>query len=249
MRRVAALYDIHGNLPALEAVIEEVKLSAVDALVVGGDVTPGPMPRECLEQLQAIGVPTHFLHGNGESAAIDARRGGPLAAVPEPFRDGVRWSASQLSEEQATNIANWPPLVRLEIDGLGRVLFCHATPRNDTELFTRLSPEDRIRAMFADADADVAVCGHTHMQFDLTMDRLRIVNAGSVGMPFADPGAYWLLLGADVQLRRTSYDFDAAASRIRSTAFPGAEAFASSVLVPRSEAQMLALYARADGRG
>ena len=246
--RVASLYDIHGNLPALEAVLDEVKLAAVDAIVVGGDVMPGPMPKECIDRLNAAGVPTHFIHGNGESAVLESLRGGPLSAVPEAFREGIRWCGRALPDADVAAISAWPLTTRLEIDTLGEVLFCHATPRNDTELFTRLSPEDRIRTMFAGATSQVAVCGHTHMQFDLTLGGLRIVNSGSVGMPFADPGAYWLLLGPDVQLRRTSYDLDAAAVRIRHSAFPTATIFADSVVNPRSEAEMLALYAKADGR-
>jgi diadenosine tetraphosphatase ApaH/serine/threonine PP2A family protein phosphatase len=103
--------------------------------------------------------------------------------------------------------------------------------------------------MFAGAGTSIALCGHTHMQFDLTLGDLRIVNAGSVGAPFADPAAYWALLGADVQLRRTHYDVEAAASLIRATAFPGAGRFADSVVRPHPESEMLALYAKVDGRG
>ena len=103
--------------------------------------------------------------------------------------------------------------------------------------------------MFATADAPIALCGHTHMQFDLTLGDLRIVNAGSVGAPFADPAAYWALLGPDVQLRRTHYDIEAAASLIRRSAFPGAGRFADSVLRPHQESEMLAFYAKVDGRG
>ena len=246
MQRVAALYDIHGNLPALEAVMAEVKAAGVEALVVGGDVIPGPMPRECLDLLHRTGIPTRFIHGNGESAALEARRGGALEKVPESFREGIRWSASQLPDELVAVIAKWPSTTRLAIDGLGEVLFCHATPHNDTEIFTRLSPGDRLRTIFAGVDADVVVCGHTHMQFDLVVDALRIVNAGSLGMPFAPPGAYWLLASPDIELRHTSYDPHVAATRIRLTGFPGAEAFASLVLTPRSEEEMLAAYAVAD---
>ena len=247
--RVAALYDIHGNLPALEAVLEEVKRTGVDAMVVGGDVLPGPMPGECLERLRSTGVPTEFIHGNGESAALEALRGGALASVPEPFRAGIRWSAEQVPEELVPWMTGWPLTIHLDVTGIGDVLFCHATPRNDTELFTRLSPDERITTMFAGVTAPLAVCGHTHMQFDRTVGPLRVVNAGSVGMPFAAPGAYWLMLGPDVQLRRTAYDLEAAAARIRRSDFPGAEGFAANQVVePRSEADMLAAYAGADGR-
>jgi predicted phosphodiesterase len=244
MRRVAALYDIHGNLPALEAVLAEVRREHVDTIVVGGDVLPGPMPRECLDLLYSTGIRTEFIHGNGESAALEALRGGALERVPEAFRDGIRWSAQQLPDEYSAAIASWPLTVTLDVDGLGKVLFCHASPRNDTEIFTKPSPDDRVRMMFAGVDATIAVCGHTHMQFDRVVDSLRVVNAGSVGMPFGEPGAYWLLLGPGVQLRFTSYDLKSAVSLISGSSFPGSDTFSGFVLSPRTEQDMLALYER-----
>ena len=114
----------------------------------------------------------------------------------------------------------------LEIEGLGKVLFCHATPRNETEIFTRLTPEDRLAPVFKDVDASVVVCGHTHMQFDRTVGRLRVVNAGSVGMPFGTTGADWLLLGPGIELRKTNYDTLATAEQFRRTAFPMVEEIA-----------------------
>ena len=249
LSRVAALYDIHGNLPALEAVLEEIQQLGVDAIVVGGDVLPGPMPRECLELLLENRIPTAFIHGNGESAALESLRGGTLEKVPEAFRPAVEWSARQLPDELAMAIRAWPTTLHVEIDGIGDTLFCHATPRNDTDIFTRLSPDDRIRTLFADARGELAVCGHTHMQFDRMVDAMRIVNAGSVGMPFGDPGACWLLLGPDVQLRRTNYDLDAAAARLRQSKFPGVDQFVErQVLHPPAEAQMLEAYSKVDGR-
>jgi predicted phosphodiesterase len=249
VQRVAALYDIHGNLSALEAVLAEVLAVGVDAIVVGGDVLPGPMPRECLDVLNSTGIRTEFIHGNGERTSLEARNGGSLSSVPEAHRDAIRWNAAQLPDESATAISAWPLTVRLTIDGIGDTLFCHATPRNAVEIFTRLSPDDRVRTMFAGVDAALAVCGHTHMQFDRTVDALRVVNAGSVGMPFAEPGAYWLLLGPDIRFRHTSYDKEVAATRIRLTSYPGAADFATRYVVhPPSEAEMLAVYAGADGR-
>jgi predicted phosphodiesterase len=120
------------------------------------------------------------------------------------------------------------------------VLFCHATPRNDTEIFTRLTPEELVISMFERANAPVVVCGHTHMQFDRLFGKTRVVNAGSVGMPFGEPSAYWLLLGPGVELRRTNYDVAQAAEQIRATSYPQAEQFASNnVVSPPLEAQML----------
>ena len=256
--RVAALYDIHGNLPALEAVLEEVRHARVDHIVVGGDVLPGPMPRETLDRLLALDVPVQFIHGNGElavlakMAAADPRdvtylgttSGGPL---PEPLQEVLRWTGRQLDAERHRVVVSWAATCRLEIDGLGAALFCHATPRNETECFTRLTPEDRLVPIFDAARSSIVVCGHTHMQFDRMVGRTRVVNAGSVGMPFQEPGAYWLLLGPGVELRCTSYDLEKAAARIRDTPYPQAEEFAGrSVLHPPSESQMLDVFAKAE---
>jgi predicted phosphodiesterase len=129
---------------------------------------------------------------------------------------------------------------------MGAVLFCHATPRNDTECFTRLTSEDRLLPVFAGINASIVVCGHTHMQFDRTVGKIRVLNAGSVGMAFGEPGAYWLLLGPDVQLRHTPYDFAKAAERIRDTRYPQAQDFARSILQPPSEGEILEASTRVE---
>lgn len=248
--RVAALYDIHGNLPALEAVLRAVRMVGVDQIVVGGDVVPGPMPRESLECLLALDIPTTFIMGNGDREVLEAMRGGESTAVPEPFRDAMRWNAAQLGAEHEQALAAWPRTASLRVGGLGDVLFCHATPRNDTEIFTRLTPTERLAPVLAGATAPTVVCGHTHMQFDRTVGSVRVVNAGSVGMPFGEPGAYWLLLDETVSLRRTRTDSAAAAARIRATDYPSAEVFAArNVLQPPSEREMLELYSRAELKG
>jgi diadenosine tetraphosphatase ApaH/serine/threonine PP2A family protein phosphatase len=159
----------------------------------------------------------------------------------------VRWTAQQLEPEHERLLAGWPRTLRVQIGGLRDVLFCHATPRNDTEIFTRLTSEDRLLPVFEGLNVLVAVCGHTHMQFDRTIGKIRVVNAGSVGMPFGEPGAYWLLLGPDVQLRHTPYDLERAAERIRDTKYPQAQEFAArNVLQPPSEKEILEAFTRAE---
>jgi diadenosine tetraphosphatase ApaH/serine/threonine PP2A family protein phosphatase len=97
--------------------------------------------------------------------------------------------------------------------------------------------------LFEGLAGTLVVCGHTHMQFDRTIGRTRVVNAGSVGMPFGEPSAYWLLLGHGVQLRKTSYDLLAATDRVRATKYPQAEEFAArSILQPPSEDEMLTAF-------
>ena len=248
--RIAALYDIHGNLFALEATLRAVRDARVDLIVVGGDVLPGPMPRETLACLMALDVPVRFIHGNGDRVVATHLAGGDISEVPERFRKVIHWTALQLGADQRDAIARWPPTHELDISGLGRTLFCHATPRNDTECFTRVTAEERLTPVFSKVNASLVVCGHTHMQFDRTVAGRRVVNAGSVGQPFqSPPGAYWLLLGPDVQLRRTDYDFARAAATIRATAYPQAEALAVRyVLNPPTAEESLQMFAGAELR-
>ena len=205
------------------------------------------MPGQCLDRLLNLDRPVRFLHGNGDREVLERLRGQETNAVPPPFRELLRWTAQQLSPAHADTLAAWPSTLRVGVEGIGEVLFCHATPSNDTETFTRDTPAGHLVALFDAAGVALAVCGHTHMQFDRMIGRTRVVNAGSVGMPFGDPGAYWLMLDGGVQLRRTAYDFEAAAQAIRDTSYPQAEQFASgNVLSPPSEASMLAAFARAE---
>jgi predicted phosphodiesterase len=243
---VACLYDIHGNLPALEAVLEEVKRSEADHIVVGGDVLPGPFPRECLDLLYGLPMPVEFIIGNGDRETVRAMRDGVSAAVPAYFHDAMKWNAAQLTPQHAENIAQWPLVRRLHVGGIGDVVFCHATTRNDSEIFTRQTSDATLMRIFEPLKAHAVVCGHTHMQHQRTVGTTRIINAGSVGASFQGAGAYWLLLGSTVQLRRTYYDVQAAATRVRATSYPQAEQFAStSILEPPTEEATLKLFANA----
>ena len=247
--RVAALNDIHGNLPALEEVLREVRQAKVDRVVVGGDVVPGPMVRETLTCLADLDIPTEFIQGNGEVAVLSHMWGAEpqwYRTVPADAREIVRWQAEQLPEYKEL-FSSWPMTLRLDIPGLGGVLFCHATPRDENECFTRLTSDDRLRPVFEGLDVAIVVCGHTHMQFDRSICGIRVVNAGSVGMPFGRTGADWLLLGPDVQLRHTVYDLAAAAERFQSTKYPQAQQLADRyILNPPSEAEMLEVFSKAE---
>ncbi|MCI0553116.1 MAG: metallophosphatase family protein [Anaerolineae bacterium] len=257
--RVAAIYDIHANLPALEAVLQDIRQADVDQIVVGGDVVPGPMPRETLRCLLDLDLPVQFIHGNGELAMLaqmaakdedsvtywGTTSGKPL---PEQFRPVYRWTVQQLYPDYQPVLASWPKILRLNIDGMGEVLFCHSTPRSETEIFTRLTPEERLLPLFEGRNVSVVVCGHTHMQFDRMIGKTHVVNAGSLGEPYGAPGAYWLILGPDVELRHTTYDLTKAADQIRNTNFPGAEDFIKDITQPPSEEQMLELFTTAELR-
>ena len=174
---IATLYDIHGNLPALEAVLAEVPDEA--AILVGGDVCfAGEQPAETLERLRALGDRVVWVRGNTDREIT---------------------TESHLSEEQVAFLHGLESTVQID-----RVLYCHATPRNDMDIFTERTQEERIAFLFENVDADVVVCGHTHMQFDRTIAGKRVINSGSVGKPFEEkPGAYWTL---DLEHRFKSYE-------------------------------------------
>lgn len=198
---VAALYDVHGNLPALEAVLAEVD---ADLILVGGDVVAGPWPAETLGRLRALGDRALFIRGNADREVVEPSREGRAGGPPPGVMEFVR---ERLTVDQLEFLAALPLTETVKVDGLGEVLFCHATPRSDEELLTRISPDERWLAALAGFEATVVVCGHTHVQFDRMIDGYRVVNAGSVGMPYErEPGAYWLVLGPDVELRRTACD-------------------------------------------
>lgn len=243
--RIAALYDIHANLPALEAVLAEIKREGADQIVIGGDVAAGPMPRLTLERLQRLPMPVHFIQGNADTELVQPREPAGELTLPD-----TSWAARQLGPDLLREVAHWLLTVTLDVPGVGRVLFCHATPRSNTRVFTAQTPKARVRPEFEGVDADLVVCGHTHMPFDRPVGRCRVVNAGSVGMPYGRPGAAWLQLGPDVQFRHTAYDRAAAARRILDTDFPQADAFArENVRQVPSAAEALAYFAALEGAG
>jgi predicted phosphodiesterase len=223
-RGVAALYDIHGNLPALDAVLGELRRDPPDAVVVGGDVAAGPMPREVLERLRELPWPVHWLRGNADRAVVMGFDGTiPPELADHPLFAGDAWAATFLDRADRDLLASLPPLLALEIDGLGEVLFCHATARSDEERVTTATPPERLARVLAEAGADVLVAGHTHRQFDRSAGGRRMINAGSVGRPYEHaPGAYWLRLGPDVALARTPYDTAAADAAFHALGYPAA---------------------------
>jgi predicted phosphodiesterase len=197
---------VHGNLAALDAVLRDA--AGADVLVVGGDVASGPQPAEVLDRLAELGERVRWVMGNADREILD-----PPDTDDEVGR-AARFAAERLDATHRALIVGFEPTV--ELDG---VLFCHGTPRSDTEIVTRLTPDERLDALAG--DARLVVAGHVHQQFH----RRRWVNAGSVGMPYEGrPGAYWALIeDGEPHLRRTDYDLDAVA--IRATGFPDVEDF------------------------
>jgi predicted phosphodiesterase len=197
-------------------VLEEVEREQPDAIVVGGDLVSGPLPSKTLERLRTLDD-AHFIRGNADRGVVAIRRGDS-----EP-RLGLNddWIAGQLSDEQIDFLAALPLTVTLDVDGLGPVCFCHATPRDDEEIFTERTPDEVVAEMLAGTEEEVVVCGHTHMQVDRRVARWRVINAGSVGLPYDEsPGPRWALLGPDVEHRRTQLDQSRAREAIRASGWP-----------------------------
>jgi putative phosphoesterase len=232
--RVAALYDIHGNLPALQAVLAEIEHADVDALVVGGDAVSGPLPLQTVEALMALGADARFVRGNADREVVEAFDAGRTRIEDEqdPARRASAFAAAALSETQRDFIAGFEDTVALELAELGATLFCHGSPRSDSEILTTLTTPQRLREALAGVAQRVVVCGHTHRQFDRAVDDHRVVNAGSVGVPYEGrAGAYWALLGPEVELRRTDYDLERALAAMRAGGFPDLEAMVQESLV------------------
>jgi putative phosphoesterase len=213
--RVAALCDVHGNLPALEAVLAEVASLDVDQIVCGGDVVAGPFPQECLDRLRSSGAA--FVRGNADRYSERAPEG------------TWEWVSGQLDPTSLDFLAGLPLTVSL--DG---VLYCHGSPRDDDEILTKISPDERFRAALEGVDERVVVGGHTHVQFEREVDGIRFVNAGSVGIPYeGKQGAFWALLdGGEVEFRHTPYAVEAAAVAIRASSYSGADQIAGWLLEP-----------------
>jgi putative phosphoesterase len=238
--RVAALYDVHGNAPALEAVLAAVDAEGVDAVVYGGDLAAGLLPLETIDLARAT-QNARYVRGNADRMMVEAFDAG--SGAESPLLDD--WTVGQLGQEHRDFLASFEPTVVL--DG---VLYCHATPHDDEPIFTRASPDERVRGLLGAIGERVVVCGHTHMQFDRVVDGIRVVNAGSVGMPYGTTEACWALADAgQVELRCTAYDLHAAAERLRASGHERRDGLiAENVLTAPSAEEAVAFFEAQAGR-
>jgi predicted phosphodiesterase len=246
---VAVLSDIHGVLPALDAVLAEPDVQDAERIVVTGDIAAGPQPVQVLDRLTGLGERVVWVRGNCERELVDLARD-PSSTVPFAIS---RYAADQLSAEHVALLDTLPHPVTLDVDGFGPVLFCHGTPRDDNEIVlvdTRLERWAEAFTGVPDAVRTI-VCGHTHMPFVRLVDRRLVVNAGSVGMSYGRLGADWVLLdrGA-ISVRSTRYDVEAARATIRATCdFPDIDEWTDEYLYSRnSDAEAIAAFGPGDGR-
>ena len=248
LNRVAVLSDIHGVLPALEAVLAEPDVRAADRIVLTGDITAGPQPAEVLDLLTGLGDRVCWISGNADRELLEYRRG-QRDTIPDPI---APWAAEQLRDDHLDLLASLPQSLTLTVRGLGKVLFCHATPRDDEEVVLVDSRLDRWTEVLGGLDPDVrtVVCGHTHMPFVRLVHGRLVVNPGSIGMPYGRTGAHWGLLGPGTELRTTAFDIEAAVARTcRESAFPDVAEWADYFLHARAtDVEVLVAFGPRDGR-
>jgi predicted phosphodiesterase len=240
---VAAFYDVHGNLPALEAVLADPAFARAEAVVIGGDVASGPMPAEVLDRLTGLDLPVRWVRGNADREVVDFfDRGDTDPSVHPPDDPAARsdaFTAGRIAPGHRDLLAGFEEVVRL--DG---ALYCHGSPRRDDEIITAVTPAQRLEPMLAGVDEALVVCGHTHHQFDLRAGARRVVNAGSVGMPYEGrAGAFWLLVaGGEPEPRRTDYDVPAAIAAMTATGYPDFEELIRESLVEPVTADAVAQH-------
>ncbi len=233
-RKVAALYDVHGNLPALEAVLADVEREQPDLIVFGGDLAPGWYPVEVLERVRAV-PNTRFVNGNCDRIMVELVDNG----FPAGDHELTDSAARKLSPADRDFLAAFEPTVEIDIEGLGRVLFCHATPHSDEDVITPLTPEPEAEAELEGAPP-VVVYGHIHVQGDRGLPRHRLINPGAVGLAYGTNAACWALLGPDAELRQTDYDVNQAVPRLAAApGWEGAPKWAESRRHPPSAQQAL----------
>jgi putative phosphoesterase len=220
---VAVLNDIHGNPVSLEAVLADPAFARADTVVIGGDVVAGPLPAEVLDRLTALDLPLRWVRGNADRevvASFDRGDTDPGTHPDDPAARADAYTAARITRAQRDLLASFEDLVSLE-----GALFCHGSPRSDNEIITALTPPERLAPMLDGVEESLVVCGHTHHQFDLRVGDRRVVNAGSVGMPYqGEAAAFWALVEDDeLELRRTEIDVEAVAAAIRASGYPDAE--------------------------
>jgi diadenosine tetraphosphatase ApaH/serine/threonine PP2A family protein phosphatase len=200
------LYDMHGNLPALEAVLADASAAGVERFLLGGDYAVfGAWPVETVERLRELDA--DWIRGN-----VDRWTASPQDAL-DPVRPAVEACREMLGESLTSELAALPDTLARD-----RTLYCHASPASDMQSFFP-QPADDEDELLRGVEADRLVFGHTHLPFQRTaVNGTELVNPGSVGMPFdRDHRAAYALLHDDgrIEHRRVAYDHQASARAIR----------------------------------
>jgi putative phosphoesterase len=238
MTRLIAFSDVHGNLPALEAVLADIQTQGTpDAIWVLGDLAAFcPWPVETLARLREL-PNVAFLQGNTDRYLITGRRPTFPIQSPEdwanaPARLAERsanflWTVERLSYADYEFLRTLPSRLEMDVPGYGRVVAVHATPADDEAVILPGTPDDQTRPHLSGLDARLLLYGHTHRPMDRIVDGVRLVNDGSVGLPLdGDPRAAYALLEFEggqctVAIRRAAYDVEAVIAELERVEHPG----------------------------
>jgi predicted phosphodiesterase len=232
--QVALIADIHGNVPALDAVLGELGRNGADRVLCLGDVGYGPQPGETLERLEALGCPV--IMGNwdasflGRTPSLDGELESILLALGA-------WSKEQLSKEHLDYVRSFRESVEVPLGDGAALLAFHGSPRSYEDAILATTPDEELDRMFDGRRATVFASAHTHFQLFRRFEESVVVNPGSVGLPFrrqtegvmriAPWAEYGVVLYEQgrlaVELRRTAYDVDRLIRIIRESGMPNAE--------------------------
>ena len=229
--RIAVIADVHGNLPALQAAWREIEAAEPELVVSRGDLTYGSLPRETIDFVRALPVPFRFVRGNAERALLEMADGDT-----DGRRERELWMLEQHTGDDIAFLRTFEPTVT--VDG---VRFAHGSPQHDEDIVTPITPWARLAPMLAGVDERTVVTAHIHVQFDRTVEGVRSINPGSVGLPYEGrPGAFWALFeDGDVSLRRTEYDVGDTFARYRATSDPMREEMIELLEQPMARDEMI----------
>jgi putative phosphoesterase len=250
-RTATILSDIHGIALALEAVLAVEARDPSDVLIVAGDTAAGPQPNQVIEILRQHEDRLIAISGNGDRELIEAHDGTFEGEVPRL----TAWEAGAITPGNLGWLRALPGTIEFDMASLGRVHLCHATPQNDMDILLVDTRIERWQQCFADLAEDVktVILGHTHMPFQRLVAGRRVINPGSVGMPFGQAGANWSRIRADgtIETRVTYFDINAALSDLEATGcYENAREWAFPYLTGQfTDVQAIETFGPRDGRG
>jgi predicted phosphodiesterase len=237
VRKIAILSDIHGNLPALEAVLTEIVAEGIERVVCLGDVaTLGPQPREVLARLRALGCPV--VMGNTDAILLAPQDDEEAPSDHWRNEDFDRWCAAQLTPDDLAYLRTFQPTISLPLSEDMMLLCYHGSPRSYDERISAETADSALHEMLAATPARIYAGGHTHQQLLRRYRDALVLNPGAVGfakdaIPPAtlvrNPAwAEYAVIASDrvrldVSLRRAPFDLDALFAAFDATGIPRAQ--------------------------
>lgn len=236
MEKIAILADIHGNLPALEAVLAKIDAEGIERIVCLGDVaTLGPQPREVIARVRALGCPV--VMGNTDAILLALQRDGSTMGNDWSNEAFDQWCANQLTDDDLAYLRAFQPTTSLTLDGDVTLLCYHGSPRSYDDRITAETPDAALHEMLGAIPAHIYIGGHTHQQMLRRHRDALVLNPGTVGFvkdaimpatPIRNPSwAEYAVIACDdgqldVSLRRVPFDLDALFAAFDASGIPRA---------------------------